>query len=107
MGSPITFSGFNKIDFGVVLNAIMQQESRPLQVLEARGSELQATDSALGTLPRSSTRCAARSGPDEYRRSPSITLPQAATPRSPAVASSTGAVAGRYDIVVSSSRGHR
>jgi hypothetical protein len=27
MGSPITFSGFNQIDFGVVSNAIMQQRA--------------------------------------------------------------------------------
>ena len=50
MGSPITFSGFNSIDFNVVLNAIMQQESAPLQALQAKQTELQATDSTFGQL---------------------------------------------------------
>src|SRR4029079_17431340 len=50
MGSPITFSGFNQIDFNVVLNAIMQQESAPLQALQAKQSELQAPDSTYGQL---------------------------------------------------------
>ena len=47
MGSPITFSGFNQIDFNVVLNAIMQQESLPLQALQAKQTALQATDSTV------------------------------------------------------------
>src|SRR6185503_4121702 len=41
MGSPITFSGFNAIDFNVVLNAIMAQESAPLQALQAHQRELE------------------------------------------------------------------
>lgn len=50
MGSPITFSGFNDIDFTVVLNAIMQQESRPLQALQERERNIKATDSTLAQL---------------------------------------------------------
>ena len=50
MGSPITFSGFNQIDFNVILNAIMQQESAPLQALQARQSALKATDSTYSQL---------------------------------------------------------
>ena len=34
MGSPITFSGFNNVDFGSVLNAIMQQERAPVAAYE-------------------------------------------------------------------------
>jgi len=34
MGSPITFSGFNNIDFGSVLNAIIQQERQPIACFE-------------------------------------------------------------------------
>jgi len=101
MGSPITFSGFNKIDFGVVLNAIMQQESRPLQVLEARGRELQATDSALGALTE---KLDALQSAATALTNTSVSVNYAATSSNPAiasVASSTGAVAGRYDIVVS------
>ena len=36
MGSPITFGGFNNIDFSLVLNAIMQQERAPLTALETQ-----------------------------------------------------------------------
>src|SRR5262249_55560485 len=50
MGSPIPFSGFNQIDFNVVLNAIMQQESQPLQALQSHQRDLQATDSAFAQL---------------------------------------------------------
>ncbi len=50
MGSPITFSGFNNIDFGVVLNAIMLQERAPLTRIEAQRSGLQAQNSAFATL---------------------------------------------------------
>jgi flagellar capping protein FliD len=46
MGSPITFGGFNNIDFGYVLNAIMQQERAPLAAVESQKSALQAQNSA-------------------------------------------------------------
>src|SRR5262247_723612 len=100
MGSPITFSGFNQIDFGMVLNAIMQQESRPLQVLEARGRALQATDSALGELTE---KLDALQSAAAALTNTSVSVDYAATSSNPAIAtvvSSTGAVAGRYDIVV-------
>ncbi len=50
MGSPITFSGFNNIDFNLILNAVMEQERRPLLTLQARQSALQFQESAFGTL---------------------------------------------------------
>ena len=101
MGSPITFSGFNQIDFGVVLNAIMQQESRPLEVLQARERDLKATDSALTTLAGKldSLRDAAAA-----LTNTSVSVDYKATSSVPTVAtvtSSTGAVPGHYDIVVS------
>ena len=30
MGTPISFSGFNNIDFSSIVNAIVQQDSQPL-----------------------------------------------------------------------------
>jgi flagellar hook-associated protein 2 len=42
MGTPITFSGFNDIDFNLVLNSIMQQASQPLTVLQRRQTALQS-----------------------------------------------------------------
>src|SRR4051794_18862497 len=99
MGSPITLSGFNQIDFTVVLNAIMQQESQPLQALQAQQQRLQQTDTAYGQL---ATKL-------DVLRAASTSLSQASslvrfsTTSSDAavgVSSSAGAVAGRYDVVV-------
>jgi len=57
MGSPITLSGFNNIDWNSVLNALMQQESVPLTVLQSQQSDITAQQTAfsnfasrLGTL---------------------------------------------------------
>ena len=42
MGSTITFSGFNDIDFNTVLNALMDQASQPLTALQTQQSALQS-----------------------------------------------------------------
>ncbi len=101
MGSPITFRGFNQIDFGMVLNAIMQQESRPLQVLQAREQALKVTDGALtsltGKLDALRDAAVALTGS-------SAAVSYTASTSSPAIltaSASSGAVPGRYDVVVS------
>jgi flagellar hook-associated protein 2 len=100
MGSPITFSGFNQIDFNIVLNAVMQQESRPLQTLQAQQRALQATDGAYGQL---ATRLDALQDAARALGSTSTVTAYAATVSDSAAvtatASSTG-VAGRYDVVI-------
>lgn len=50
MGSPITLSGFNNIDFNLILNAIMQQERQPVVALQTQKSALEAQQAAFGTL---------------------------------------------------------
>jgi flagellar hook-associated protein 2 len=50
MGSPITLSGFNQIDFNVILNAIMQQERLPVTQLESQKVALEAQKAAFSTL---------------------------------------------------------
>jgi flagellar hook-associated protein 2 len=101
MGSPVTFGGFNQIDFNVILNAIMQQESRPLQTLQAQQTALQATDTSLGQLvgKLDALRASARA------LSTADTLVKhavsSADPDAVSVTAAAGAVAGRYDIVVS------
>jgi flagellar hook-associated protein 2 len=50
MGSPITFSGFNKIDFNLILNSIIEQERAPIRALEAQQRSLQVQNSSFGTL---------------------------------------------------------
>jgi flagellar hook-associated protein 2 len=100
MGSPITFSGFNSIDFNVVLNAIMQQESAPLQALQAKQTELQATDSTFGQLATKLDALRTASG----ALSDSSTLNTYAATSSDTTAltasASATAVAGRYEVKV-------
>jgi len=50
MGSPITLSGFNSIDFNLILNTIMQQERQPVVALEAQKKSLDAQKSTFGSL---------------------------------------------------------
>jgi flagellar hook-associated protein 2 len=101
MGSPITFSGFNNIDFGSVLNAIMQQERLPITVVEAQRSTLQAQNSAFATL---ATRLGAlKTAAADLASAKNLSKVAATSADDSAVGISTGsaAVTGRYDIVVS------
>ena len=50
MGSPITLSGFNNIDFNQILTAIMQQERLPVTQLESQQTALKAQQNAFGTF---------------------------------------------------------
>ncbi len=50
MSSPITFSGFNNIDFGYILSAIMTQESQPVLNLQAQQTALKSQKTAFSTL---------------------------------------------------------
>lgn len=50
MGSPITLSGFNNIDFKVVLDAIMEQERVPLNALQEQQSSLNARSAEFADL---------------------------------------------------------
>ena len=101
MGSGVTFSGFNNIDFNVVLNAIMQQESRPLSLLQSQQSSLQSRVNTLNTLTTRLT--ALENASKALSTSDAATAHTATSSDSAAVAVSAGssAVAGRYDIVVS------
>ena len=100
MGSPITFSGFNQIDFNVVLNAIMQQESAPLQALEARQSQLRATDSTYGQL--ASKLDSLRTASDALSDASTLTTYAATSSDTAAltVSASSDATAGRYEVTV-------
>lgn len=101
MGSPITFSGFNNVDFGGVLNAIMQQERAPIAAIEAQRTTLQAQNSAFATL---ATRLATlRSAAADLAAGESVDKVTATSSDEAAVGISTGssAVTGRYEVVVS------
>lgn len=100
MGSPITFSGFNSIDFSTVLNAIMTQESQPLTALQTQQRNLQATDSnyaalatKLGTLQSAASGLASSSTLLNYSTTVSDGSALSAS-------ASSSAIEGRYDVKV-------
>ncbi len=100
MSSGITFSGFNSIDFNVVLNAVMKQESQPLQSLQARQTSLQTRIGHFKTL---ATRTSAlESAAKALSTTDGVTAYKATSTDVLAVgvAASASAVAGRYDLVV-------
>lgn len=100
MASGITFSGFNNIDFTVVLNAIMDQESRPLTALQARQKAIQATDSAYAQL---ATKLSTLEAAAEALSSSSTLVRHATSVTdTSALSASAGsdALAGRYEVVV-------
>jgi flagellar hook-associated protein 2 len=102
MGSPITFSGFNNIDFSTVLNAIMQQERAPLTAFESQKTSLQAQNSAFATF---ATRLGAlESAVGALADTTSLTSVAATSSDEAAVGISAGSatVSGRYELVVSS-----
>ncbi len=50
MSSPITFSGFNNIDFSSVLEALSAQERQPVVQLQTQQAQLEKQRTAFGTL---------------------------------------------------------
>lgn len=102
MGSPITLSGFNSIDFNQILTLIMTQESQPLQALQSRQSALQTRSNTFNTL---STKASALQTSATRLSTTANLSAQAATSSHPANVTAdvgTGAQTGRYDVVVSS-----
>jgi flagellar hook-associated protein 2 len=101
MSSPITFSGFNNIDFGMVLNAIMQQERAPITAIEAQRSSLQAQNTAFATLATrlGTLRDAAANltGGDSLSRVTGTSSDETAV----GISAGQASVTGRYDVVVS------
>src|SRR5689334_12860814 len=100
MSTPITFSGFNNIDFNVVLNALMQQASEPLNDLESRQSALQSQSAAFDQL--SGRIAALQSASDDLAglTAASTLSGQTSDPAAVAVAVSAGASPGDFDVVV-------
>ncbi|MCC7416261.1 MAG: flagellar filament capping protein FliD [Acidobacteria bacterium] len=96
----ITFSGFNSIDFNVVINALMQQSSEPLAALQRQQSAVQQQIDTYGTL--SSRLSTLQSAVDALSTASDVQALSAASNDAAAVgAAATGSgVAGRYDVVV-------
>src|SRR6476659_6965665 len=100
MGSPITFSGFNQIDFNVVLNAIMTQESAPLKALQAHQLDLQATDTTYGQLATKLDALRSASGALSSATTFNAYAATSSDTAALTVSASTGALPGRYEVKI-------
>ncbi|MGE3507435.1 MAG: flagellar filament capping protein FliD [Vicinamibacterales bacterium] len=100
MGSPITFSGFNNIDFSTVLNALMNQAAIPLNQLQARQTALQRQQTNIDTLSSKlsaiGSAASALADPDSLQSATATVTDAAAL----AVSASGAAIPGHYDVVV-------
>jgi flagellar hook-associated protein 2 len=100
MSTPITFSGFNDIDFNVVLNGLMAQARQPLTLLETRQKALESQIKTFDTL---NTKVSAlRSAADRLSDMMSVsTMAGTSTAASAvAVSASSSATVAHYDVVV-------
>lgn len=102
MSTPITFSGFNDIDFNMVLNAMMTQASQPLTSLQSRQSALKSQLTTFDTLRTrvDSLRSAAESlgSLDAVSTTASTSTNSGAV----SVSSGPGASPAHYDVIVTS-----
>src|SRR5688572_4214267 len=93
LGSPITFSGFNQIDFNQILNAVMAQERAPLTRLETQNSAFATLAGKLATF---------ESAIDALKADDSLAfLSATSSDAGVGVSATTGTVTGTYDIIVS------
>jgi flagellar hook-associated protein 2 len=101
MGSPITFSGFNSIDFTSILNAIMTAERAPMTALETQKSVLNTQGTAFTTL--AGKLGALESALDTLTDTEGFSPYTVASGDETAVgvAATSGGVAGTYEVVVS------
>ena len=101
MSSPITFGGFNNIDFNAVLNLMMQQATVPRTLLASQQTNLQNHSSIFTTL---ASRLSALSSAAAALNDPKAASGRATTSTDDSVVSSSSdatAVMGTYDVVVS------
>jgi len=100
VGSPITFSGFNSIDFNQILNAVMTQESQPLNALQTQQTALKAQNSIFGTLAGKLSTLG--NAADALKDASSLAKLTAASSdaSSVGVSSSGGTVSGTYAVAV-------
>lgn len=99
MSSPITFSGFNDIDFNTVLSALMTQASLPLTTLQGQQRALNTQVSSFDTL--SARVSSLRTAADKLSTLTAVST-MAGTSSSSAVAVSVAAnaTAAHYDVTV-------
>lgn len=100
MGSPITFSGFNNIDFGAILNAMSAQDRLPVQLLEAEKADLQKQRTAFGTLASRLAAVEAASRDLSSATAFSTTTASVSNAAAASASSGLGAAPGSYEVVI-------
>jgi flagellar hook-associated protein 2 len=99
VSAPITFSGFNNIDFNQILNAIMLQARAPLTVLEDRQKALRSQIGTFDALGGNVT--SLRTAADALGSLSSVaTIGGTSSDKAVSVTAAAGATAGHYDVVV-------
>jgi flagellar hook-associated protein 2 len=102
MSSPISFSGFNNIDFGSIVTALMTQASVPLTNLQTQqtnlGTQVANFKNLATRLSAVQTAAAAMSTPGAVANFAATSSDSGAV----AVAAGSAATAGHYDVVVQS-----
>jgi len=100
VGSPITFSGFNQIDFNLVLSSIMTQASQPLVALQNRQAALQSQISTYDSL--NSKVLALRTAADRLGSAESVSTLAATSSDEAALGASASndAAPGIFEVVV-------
>jgi len=101
MGSPITFSGFNNIDFSSILEAMMTAERVPMTTLQTQKTTLNTQGTAYTTLASKlgAVQTALESLTDVEGFSPTAAV--SGDPDAVGVSTTSGGVAGLYEVVVS------
>lgn len=100
MGSPISFSGFNNIDFNTVLNALMSQAAQPLNRLQAKQNALKTQQTNFDQLQTKLS--AVKTAATNLSNASSLSATTATSSDASAVSISAGGstMPGHYDIVV-------
>jgi flagellar hook-associated protein 2 len=100
VSSPISFSGFNNIDFSSIVNSLMAAESQPLTNLQSQQTALQSKASQVTSL--TSQVSLVQTAVTALSTTSSVTSFAATSSDSSAVAVTAGsqASAGHYDVVV-------
>lgn len=96
----VTFSGFNNVDFNLILNSMMTQASQPLTALQTRQTSLQSQIRTYGTLGTKITalQSAAKdlSDPDGLNSFSA----QSSNTASLGASAGVGSAAGQYEVIV-------
>lgn len=100
MGSQITFSGFNNVDFNLILNSIMEQERIPVKTLETQKSALQSQSSSFAQLATKVSALESAAGKLSDRSTLSGRAATNTDATAVAVTTSSTSAVGTYDVIV-------